>query len=98
MEHGLLMTDLSKVVIQLTGAEAARDFIQAMPGSTPTRKSVKMDAQEARSVAKGYLQEPGTGLDQTKGGFSGHEILGENFDELWCPVRSDWLMVSFGRR
>ena len=46
------------------GAEAARDFIdfiQAMPGSTPTRKSVKMDAQEARNVAKGYLQEPGTG-------------------------------------
>lgn len=85
MEHGLLMTDLSNMVIQLTGAEAARDFIQAMPGSTPTRKSVKMDAQEARSVAKGYLQEPGTGLDQTKGGFSGHVL------KFW-----ERILMSFG--
>lgn len=69
--------DRDRNVLREGGAEAARDFIQAMPGSTPTRKSVKMDAQEARSVAKGYLQETSPSGNDPAGG-----------SELWNRARS----------
>eukprot|EP00435_Cladocopium_sp_Y103_P030010 s148_g7.t1 len=70
--------DRNHDVLREGGAEAARDFIQAMPGSTPTRKSVKMDAQEARSVARGYVQETSpSGNDQAGAG-----------SQLWNRARS----------